>query len=518
MASTSAAVRELEFGQGGEQDESSEVESTGGFEADERITRNTVSKSRLENQYIDNQMASSDLHLHNPSKCKEEFLDSGPLGLFFLFIPKRFIDRYMFKATKELLESKESGQKTNFVLTNKAFRCVIGLDIAMSLCNNTAMKELWSTKMFMGSSSFASTMSRDNFVRVRGSLQIYSQTMAKNTDDPLWVARTLMTHVLRHFTSVAQIVGPIALDEASCATKARTKASTYIPSKPDKLAIRFYAVVGWKYPYTFGLWDNGAGNAVNQTAAERYLKVFGELMPSFNQLCQAGKSRLRNACPIAVDTASMLWVLMLGLLYRTLITANAVRPRESVPKTNVYMDNFYTRYSLGKAISDYTDGNTKITGTVRLNLIDKVNKGNVSKAVKEVDNQERGCWMLMKAYSAAIHPDKKTQAAKEKEKEYSKSLIRMKVGFELKDITLMEKEYAVADKNSGYIVYKDKKVVVFYTKDLKELPPKPSCIMMKKRQWKLYMDWQQCIAGSETYFTVVKHFKPQHLWSLTTSL
>jgi hypothetical protein len=38
-------------------------------------------------------------------------------------------------------------------------------------------------------------------------------------------------------------VGVSALDENSCATKARTRAKTYLPSKPDKYAICFYAVV-----------------------------------------------------------------------------------------------------------------------------------------------------------------------------------------------------------------------------------------------------------------------------------
>ena len=37
--------------------------------------------------------------------------------------------------------------------------------------------------------------------------------------------------------------GTVAFDEASVATKARTKAKSYNPIKPDKFAIRFYAVV-----------------------------------------------------------------------------------------------------------------------------------------------------------------------------------------------------------------------------------------------------------------------------------
>ena len=470
MESTSDAAVRLNYdNDDANEEDDDEITS---LHRDGKVKLGDISKNRSENQYIDNQIASSDLHLHDPKACQQAFLESGPLGLFLLFIPPRFIDRFIFKATKQALEEKQSGQRAKIVLTTKALRCVLGLDIAMSLCNSTQMKELWSQKMFLGSSAFSSTMSRDTFVAIRGSLRIYSQSMAKNPDDPLWSMRAAKSHILRNFASVAQPIGPIALDEASCPTKARTRASTYIPSKPDKFAIRYYAVVGWTYTYTFGLWDNGSGSTVNQTPAEQFLKLFGELTCSFNQLCQATKSRIRNACPVAVDSASMLWVLMLGLLYRALVSAKSTRPREKIPPTIVYMDNFYTRHSLGRAIDEFTDGNIKITGTVRLNLVDKINKTNVTKAMKYLDGKPRGSWVLVKAFNAVVHPEKEKQKQKEKQKEYSKTLPRMKVGFEVSDIVEIEKEYAIAADCCGYIVYLDKKPVVFYTNDLFGTPSK----------------------------------------------
>ena len=41
----------------------------------------------------------------------------------------------------------------------------------------------------------------------------------------------------------------MALDEAGRGTKARCVAVTFNKSKPDKYALRFYAVVGYMYQY-----------------------------------------------------------------------------------------------------------------------------------------------------------------------------------------------------------------------------------------------------------------------------
>ena len=155
MESTSDAAVRLNYDNDDANEEDDDVITS--LHRDGKVKLGDISKNRSENQYIDNQIASSDLHLHDPKACQQAFLESGPLGLFLLFIPPRFIDRFMFKATKQALEEKQSGQRAKIVLTTKALRCVLGLDIAMSLCNSTQMKELWSQKMFLGSSAFSST-------------------------------------------------------------------------------------------------------------------------------------------------------------------------------------------------------------------------------------------------------------------------------------------------------------------------------------------------------------------------
>ena len=465
------AARELDFRQPDSDDDEDNEETSVPLISAHTPTEEQISAWRSENKYIDEQMAASDLVLFNPVACAQAYKDDGPLGLFFQFIPRGFIDRFMLKATQEELASKDGNSGKKIVLTPKLFRCVIGLDIALSLCNSTSIKELWSSKMFLGSLSFSNSMARDTFTTVRGSLKVYSTSTCRNMEDPLWQVRPLLGHVLRNFASVGYVVGPVALDEASCPTKARTKASSYLPSKPDKFAIRFYALVGWKSVYTFALWDNGTGNGLNQTPAERFMKVFGELWSSFNQFSQACKSRMRNACPVAFDSASMLWVLMIGLLYRSIAgAASHRRSNDSQVHTVVYMDNYYTRHALARACSDFTDNSMKVTGTVKMNLVDKVNKPSVIQATKDLEKLPRGSWILVQVYTAVIHPDSKIQKEKEKKDGYSKSLPRAKVGFNESDILEVANEYCIVAKRCGFIVFHDKKPVVFYTNDLADTP------------------------------------------------
>ena len=49
--------------------------------------------------------------------------------------------------------------------------------------------------------------------------------------------------------AIAVPIGTAALDETVFRSKARTLAKSYLPSKPDKYAARFHAVVGNDRPY-----------------------------------------------------------------------------------------------------------------------------------------------------------------------------------------------------------------------------------------------------------------------------
>jgi hypothetical protein len=69
-------------------------------------------------------------------------------------------------------------------------------------------------------------------------------------------------------------LGVSALDENGCATKARTKAKTYSPNKPEKYGNRFYAVVRHQNCYLSSMFDNPAGNLMGIPAIHDYCYFF----------------------------------------------------------------------------------------------------------------------------------------------------------------------------------------------------------------------------------------------------
>ena len=50
------------------------------------------------------------------------------------------------------------------------FNAYLGLEVAMLLVKFSRMKDYWSSKLFLGSSDFADTMSRDRFLMIRSAI------------------------------------------------------------------------------------------------------------------------------------------------------------------------------------------------------------------------------------------------------------------------------------------------------------------------------------------------------------
>ena len=101
--------------------------------------------------------------------------------------------------------------------------------------------------------------------------------------DPLWHCRKLLEYFQKNICQVAVPIGTSALDEASVRTKARTTASSYLPSKPDKYATRFYTVVRSRSTYVSSIFDNRAGNKTGESGAEAFCRIYREMRTPFNK-------------------------------------------------------------------------------------------------------------------------------------------------------------------------------------------------------------------------------------------
>ena len=108
-------------------------------------------------------------------------------------------------------------------------------------------------------------------------------------------------------------------------------------------------------------------------------------------------------------------------------------------KHYLFTDNFYTRHKLAYIILCSTEYETVSIGTVRSNFVDKEFKKDVEQAMLILCSQKRGSWTLVTVPSATSD----------------------RVDYRV-----------VSAEHEGYIIWKDRNPVIFYTNDLTIQPSK----------------------------------------------
>ena len=210
--------------------------------------------------------------------------------------------------------------------------------MATSLVSVNSLKGYWSQEMFCGQADFKDTMPRDTFLLIRRMIVLcppgsYDHELASN--DPIWHSRKMLEHVQKNIAKVAVPLGSSTLDEAGFRTKARTKARSYIPNKPDKYAIRMYAVVGTANAYCSSIVNNGSGNTTSISPGEDYCHVHRHLRTPFNSVFD-------NQQEIDKNSPSALWVLQMAHQTKTWPDPSG--------KRIFFTDNFYTRHTLASSL------------------------------------------------------------------------------------------------------------------------------------------------------------------------
>lgn len=109
----------------------------------------------------------------------------------------------------------------------------------------------------------------------------------------------------------------------------------------------------------------------------------------------------------------------------------------------------------------FTDGEVRLTGTMRLNFVDSLNKPNVMKAIEMLKDKPRGSWILIAVRESLSSNELKVLKQQHKQQE-SKKPRRIQTPFAAPEPRLAE--------NSGYVVFVDSKIVLFYSNDLHETP------------------------------------------------
>ena len=259
----------------------------------------------VNNEFLSKIDQSSGLKVLQRGRCIKKLKTQGYSGLVLVFVADQMIDS-IWKFT--IVWLKQKGYKKS---TKKEFRAYIGLEMAMSIVQYMDIKSYWKTGFFVGHDNFKKTMSRGRFQQICGSLSPYHPVtdykQNKSSKDPLWHSRNLLEHFQRNCMAIAVPIGTAALDEARFRTKARTLAKSYLPSKPDKYAVRFYAAVGNVGPYLSSLQDNQKGNTTKESGPESYCKVFKSMNNVYKRLCC-------DDGELDPDSASATWVLQMAHL------------------------------------------------------------------------------------------------------------------------------------------------------------------------------------------------------------
>lgn len=405
---------------------------------------NTSADICYRNLYIRDLIAGSGLKLLQKDRVIRAYQQNGVGGLFKLFFTRSFVDK-MRKWTNKSLE--DNGFRT---VNEAKFFAYFGLELGSSLIQYNDLDEYWKNNMFQGHADFKRVMSRDDFLRIRGHLKLrppaYSHDGAIH--DPLWHSRSLMEYFLKQIATIAVPIGNAALDENTVRTTARTKAKSYIANKPQPYGIRFYAVVGSKFTYLHSMFDNGSGNTTGISRAQAYVSAFRELRTPYEK--QFGQS----SCAVDKNSPSALWILQL---------AHQVKCDDaSCAKRVIFTDNFYTRHNLAKELYDITDGKMFLIGTVKFTNVDAINRIYLSKAIQSMKDKPRGYWMVVRAFNKT----KEVEALRIRHLTAMRNVsVNEKVPFEPPE--------TVVAKHAGYILWKDSKLVMFYSNDLKLTPAAP---------------------------------------------
>ena len=334
------------------------------------------------NAYIRELVRKSGLHLLCNNQLRSAYTGSKERGLFHMFVHNEFLN-HIRCWTNEKLHGKHKPR-----MTPEFFFAYLGVEIAASLNPQYKISDYWSSKEFIGNHDIASVMSRQKFMTARANVKhypVYDEAVASK--DPLWHSRSMLNHFWKNCVKNAVPLGVTAFDENGIRSRGRCAAISYIKMKPDQYAIRLYASVSWAHTYMHTFSDNGSGNkfmedsscALSYAAEFRAISKLLRHMDGMDDMCQG-----------------TLWMLMMA--HQTKLYPDPTGRRLFV--TN----NYYTRHILAKNLKKKTDGEARMTGTMKWTNMRAHDRDTLAKATAVLDKKLRGAWVLCQVRESKEKP------------------------------------------------------------------------------------------------------------------
>jgi len=153
---------------------------------------------------------------------------------------------------------------------------------------------------------------------------------------------------------------------------------------------------------------------------------------------------------------------------------------------------------VAQVLTKFTDGEAHLIGTIKFTNVDATNRYYLSEGMELLKNADRGSWCLVQAFHKHLDYEKlQNQHSTNMHCQGSSFNAAMSIIPPLNNPA----------KNCGYIVFKDSRLVLFYTNDLVEDPPEPTLmtwwrillsqyyLVLMEEPSNVYMDWQNCPIG-----------------------
>ncbi len=180
-----------------------------------------------------------------------------------------------------------------------------------------------------------------------------------------------------------------------------------------------------------------------------YCRIFRTLRAPYNNVFHPD-SNLRNE----ENSPSALWLLQMAHQTKSFPDPSGHRV--------FFTDNFYTRHQLAHALKVRTDGEARMIGTVHFSNVDCMNHYYLQKTIDEYEKKPRGFWCLVRTY------DEHLDLARLQHQHQARNRDKNK-----KDKEAFVPPTDFVSPNCGYSVFKDSKIVIFYTNDLDVIPEHP---------------------------------------------
>lgn len=193
------------------------------------------------------------------------------------------------------------------------------------------------------------------------------------------------------------------------------------------------------------------------SAVERYSDIFPELRTPVARVFGLTGGKL---------TAKTLWAAMAA--QQTLKLASESGRRL------LFTDNFYNSNEFARGLMSLSDNEIRVVGTMRLNYVDGGSRVSMQKAIASLKIADRNHWILVHARHRVSSASTSTMGRGRSRGSSGSLRVRSQVSLPLKNRGCSsdnreQSEWTVSPL-AGYVIWKDRKVVVFYTNDLATTP------------------------------------------------